>query len=434
MSMQWLFLPYSAHTLSAPPVPCGKLLPEAMKEATHREPQLDRERRDIEELVAFEGRWPGTDAERRAAGHLAERLKAIGREALVEPVPVWPSYPLAHTLHALLAIAGSVVSVGEPALGLALVAVAAVSAFGDLTGSFHLARRLFGRRSSQNVFSPEDTDKPGRLVLVAHYDAARTGAVFSRRALERRAALGKRLHRTIGPFEPFLWSIVAVLACVALRLAGVSGTGLTVVQLVPTVALIASVPLLVDIALSPVVPGANDNASGVATALRLAERYGGGLEHFDLWVVLTGAEEAFGQGMAGWLREHAHELDRERTAVLCIDKVGAGTVRYLTKEGFAVALRYHPALLELCGEVAAGGDGARPYASRSLTDAHIARARGYPAVSIACLNALDYYPHYHQPTDTPDKVEPEALERVYGFCAELIELIDTRIGPHLRSE
>jgi len=37
-------------------------------------------REEIEALVAYEGRGAGTDAERRAAEHLARRLRAIGRE------------------------------------------------------------------------------------------------------------------------------------------------------------------------------------------------------------------------------------------------------------------------------------------------------------------------------------------------------------------
>jgi len=40
-------------------------------------------------------------------------------------------------------------------------------------------------------------------------------------------------------------------------------------------------------------------------------------------------------------------------------------------------------------------------------------------------------PEHHQPTDTPESIDPEALERVFGFCSELIELIDEEIGPEI---
>jgi hypothetical protein len=58
----------------------------------------------IEELCSFEDRWPGTDAERRAANRLAERLRATGRRVAIEPTCVHPEYSLVIAAHALLAI------------------------------------------------------------------------------------------------------------------------------------------------------------------------------------------------------------------------------------------------------------------------------------------------------------------------------------------
>ena len=382
---------------------------------------------EIEGLVAFEGRWPGTDAERRAARHLEQRLQSLGREAEVEPASVHPNYPITHAIHALLGIVGSVLSVTQPIVGVALVLLATASAFGDLSGTFYLVRRLTGRRASQNVTSTEDGDKPAVVVLSAHYDAARTGAVFGRRAVERRATFGRLIRRGLGPFEPFFWSLVVILVCTLLRLIGFEGTAFTVVQFIPTVVLIASIPLLIDIALSDVVPGANDNASGVATVLRLAERYGGRLQHFDVWVVLPGAEEGLLLGMREWMRMHKRELDSERTVFVNVDIAGSGTVRWIEKEGLVGAMRYHPTLVEMCEQI---GDG-RGMVSRNATDALIARAAGFPAITITSRNALDYAPNWHQPTDTPDRIDLDSLDRTYDFCCALLERLDESIGPEL---
>lgn len=70
----------------------------------------------------------------------------------------------------------------------------------------------------------------------------------------------------------------------------------TAVQLIPTIGLIVTVVALLDVALSDPVPGANDNASGVATVLRLAERFAGELDHFAVWVLITGARSRSGWG------------------------------------------------------------------------------------------------------------------------------------------
>ena len=392
---------------------------------------------EIEALVAHGERGPGTDAERRAARHLASRLRELGRDAVVEPIDVWPRYALVYLAHAVAAVAGSVISVYAHLAGAIVLLATAVSAFGDLTGTFRLARRWSGRRASQNVVSREDGGRPGTLVLVAHYDAGATGAPFAPRASERLAALGDRIGRPIGLFGPFFWSIVVALACAVVRLVGIDAKPLTAVQFVATVVLIVSVPLLAEVALSGTVPGANDNASGVATVLRLAERYGGDLDNFDVWVVLTGAEEGMELGMGAWLRAHRRELEPTRTAFVCVDQVGHGTVRYARREGYLLPRAAHSELLALCDQIAeedAADDtryGARAYVSRMASDAHAATAAGFPAVAISCLGSLDRAPHHHLPSDTVENVDPSALERAFGFCSELIELIDERLGAEL---
>ena len=395
-------------------------------------------RAEIESLAGLGGRWPGTDAERRAARHLEDRLGALGRDCRVEPTEVWPSYPLAHAVYALLAIAGSVASVSAPVVGAGLALAAVLLAFGDATGVFMATRRLTGRRASQNVVSREGGEKSGVLVLVAHYDSARTGAIFRRGVQERRAVLGNLIRRPIGPFEPFFWSLVAVLVCCLLRLPGFEGTALTAIQFVPTALLIVSVPLLVDIALSGVVPGANDNASGVATVLRLAEAHGGRLEHFDLWVLLTGAEEGFALGMRAFLKRHRKSLAKARTVFVNIDEVGFGTVRYARREGLVVAVRSHVQLLEICDEIADDDEdddafGARRLVSRTTSDGFTARLAGYPAITISCRNTLDYTPHHHLASDVPERLEEAALERAYGFASELVQRLDAQVGPELQA-
>jgi Peptidase family M28 len=381
---------------------------------------------EIEALVAHRGRAPGTDAERRAARHLEARLREMGRDASVEPIDVWPRWPLTHVVHAVAAVVGSVLTVGSPLAGAIVLLVVAVSVFGDLTGLFQPLRRATGRRASQNVVSREDGDRAGTLVLVAHYDAGRTGFVFDRL---------RRLR--VGPFQPFFWALLVALACAIVQRAGLEGVAVTAVQYVATIVLIVSVPLLADVALSRVVPGANDNASGVACVLELAERYGDDLDHFDLWVLLTGAEEGMELGMRAFLRAHRRDLPRDRTAFVCVDEVGHGTVRWARREGYVLGQRHNRALVELCERIADedeasdGRYGARTYASRTASDAYRARAAGYPAVRVSCRGARDRAAHHHLASDTVENIDPEAIERAFGFCSELIELIDEELGPEL---
>src|SRR5918992_601805 len=310
-------------------------------------------RAELDALLDVGRRAPGSDGERRAAAHLQERLKSLGREAELESIEVWPGWPLAYAALAALAVVGSVLSVSVPLVGAALALLAALLTFLDAAVLLPTLRRLFGRRASQNVVSWGDRDKPGLLLLVAHVDAGRGGIALSQKAEGRRAALGNLIRRPIGPLEPLFWAELAVLVCCILRLVGLSGVLLTVVQFIPTALLIVAVALLLDIALSPTTGGENDNATGAALVLRLAERFGGGgLDHFDVHVLLTGGQKAIAAGSRTFLKRHKQDLGRERTVVLNLDAVGSGTVRYTSGEGPLVAIKSHLQLVQLCQAIA----------------------------------------------------------------------------------
>jgi hypothetical protein len=420
-------------------------------------------REDIEALVEFEGRGPGTDAERRAAGHLAERLQELGREGELESVDVWPNWPLTYAIHTSLVIAGSLLSVTIPVLGAVLVLVVVILTFLDAIGLAVTTRKLLGRRASQNVISrEEDEDKHGHLYLVAHYDAGRGGLAFHPKLQERRATVAKLLKRNLGPLQPLFMAMVLVLICVLIRLPGITSQILTVIQFIPTVLLILALPLLLDTALASPVPGANDNASGVATVLRLAERFGGQLEHFTVNVLLTGSQEALSLGMRGFLKKGKGDLDPVRSVFLNVDEVGRGTVRFATREGLLLPIKAHEQLITLCEEIVEEreeeaeeeeeenndddddiddnkdeGSADRPVirsmVSRTTSDGYAARSAGFPAITITCKGRLDYTPGHHQRSDTPDRIDDEALDRAYEFISELIERLDQKVGPDLDS-
>jgi hypothetical protein len=386
-------------------------------------------RADIDALVDVGRRAPGSDAERRAAAYLKQRLEGLGRRVDVEPVDVWPAWPLAYAILAAAAVVGSVLSVSVPALGAALALAAALLTFLDAGVLLPTLRRLLGRRASQNVVSWGDHDKPGRLLLVAHYDAGRGGIALGQQAESRRAAFGNLVRRPTGPLEPLLWAEVAVLVCCVLRLATLSGLVLTVVQFIPTVLLIVAVALLLDIALAPTKAGENDNATGAALVLRLAERFGGGkLDHFDVHVLLTGGQKAVAAGSRSFVKRHKRDLGPERTVILNLDAVGSGTVRYTSREGPFVAIKSHPQLVQLCQAIAEDDEeeenafGARPIVNRSASDGYAARSAGLAAITISCRGRLDYI---------PARVDAEAIERAEGFCAELIRRLDAEVGPDL---
>ena len=318
----------------------------------------------IRELCSYEGRLAGTDAERRAGNWLATRLRDSGRTAEVEPTYVHPSYALAHAAYCLLGLGGSLVAIVSPPAGFSIVLVVGVSMYLDLNARFYLLRRLFFRRASQNIVSPGSrNDAPARLFLCAHYDAARTGPFFRPRTIARFARLDRLSPLPLGPFRILFWSLAALLPILGIRMAGVDSTLISVLQLIPTLILLVGALMLVNLELSDVVPAANDNASGVATVLSLADELAANApENLDVCVLLTGGGECLMEGMRSYLRAHRKELDPATTYFLSLEAVGRGEVRYVTGEGLAISFGMDARVVELCDAIASASDesGKRP--------------------------------------------------------------------------
>ncbi len=389
----------------------------------------------IRELCSFEGRGPGTDAERRAADMLAGRLRGIGRRAQIEPFFAHPEYAIVHLIHAGLGVAGSIIATVQPAIGFALVLFAAASTYLDLNTRLYLVRSLLFRRASQNVVSPGDRpNAPARVILMAHYDAARTGYIFSK-ASKRIRRMPERVRLGLGPFRLFFWlGLAPLLPILGARMAGLDATWLNALQAIPTIILIIAGFLLIDIALSDIVPGAYDNASGVAAVLSAADELAANPpENLDVWIVLAGSEESFCEGSRAFVRARRKEFDRATTAFINVDSVSFGQVAYEISQGPVISLPHDPQLIELCqalsGSGAAGPEGARPIRHPLLDDAMPARVRRLRAITLRTTDPDgNLAPWYHTHDDVPERVDGEALGRATDFLLSLVRLIDRDAG------
>jgi Peptidase family M28 len=391
----------------------------------------------IQELCSFEGRLAGTDAERRAANWLAKRLRDSGRRAEVEPTYVHPQYGLVHAVHCALGFGGSLASIAQPAVGFAIVLATAVSTYLDVNTRFYLLRRLFFRRASQNVVSPgKRPGAPARLLLCAHYDAARTGAAFDPKRVARGTRVAQRLPVPIGPFRILFWSLAVLLPILGARMAGVDSGLVSVLQLPPTLILLLGVFLLADIELSDVVPGANDNASGVATALSLAQELDSQPpEDLDVWILLTGGEECLWEGMRSFVRARRKTFERESTYFVVIESVGDGAVRYETGEGPAVTYEMDPRLVQLCEAIStADRENGNRYRAEPLrngfgTGALPARLAKFRTTALTCLRDGALLPaNYHRLEDAPEAIDAGSLDRAHGFALELVRALDRDVG------
>lgn len=384
----------------------------------------------VEGLCAFEGRVAGSDAERRAASWLAQRIRADGRDAQVETLWVRPDESLALALHALLAAAGSVLTAFAPVAGVAVVAAALVSLGADLTGRLFLLRRLTFRRATQNVVSPAPEGAHRvRLVIAAAYDARRGG-------LLRRPFLARLAARPPGPRAVLVLLVALALAAAAARLL-TDATWVGAVQLVPTVALLIAFATLAEAALASPSPGAGD-ASAVAVALALcAALRRSPPRRLGVELVLAGA----GAGPALGMRHHVRERLRsgvrpEQVAVLHLEPCGRGTPRWWTRDGPLLPLALHPRLRAAARRVAAREAHlhATPYSGHGATGAYVARAGGWPAIAIGCLQPPGVVPGRGRPEDTPETVDHEAVQGALALCLALVVELDAELDEEVAVE
>jgi aminopeptidase-like protein len=201
-----------------------------------------------------------------------------------------------------------------------------------------------------------------------------------------------------------------------------------VISLVPAIAVMPLLLLTLQADLTPYTAGANDNASGAALLLTLAERLPGQpLEHTEVWLVATGCEEVGCYGAVAFFRSHREEL--RDAAVLVVDTVGgAGSGPcYLRSEGMVLPHQYDPGLLSLADAIAVDRPELGAY-SRRMTEAY---TEGLPAIQTG-LHVLTLcgftpdgeLPNWHQTSDTIDNIDREALARNYAFIRELLLRID----------
>jgi len=383
-------------------------------------------------LANFEGRGAGTNAERRAALWLAAELRSARREATVETFWCRPNWALAHTWHAALAVAGSLLTVASPKVGGAVILVALVSLVIDgLTGT-SLGRRLSPEHASQNVVSRAPAHAPVTLVVTANYDAGRMGLVY-RPALRRSAA---RLHALTGGRGPgwLAWvaiMIVWLLAMAILRDRGTTGPVLDVAQLIPTAALVVAAGLLLELAGSPFGPGAGDNASGVALAIALARALDvTPPRQLGVEVVLQGAGDGAMIGLSRYLHTRRGELRAAGAIVLGIGACGGGQRRWWTSDGPLIPLRYLRRLSDLAqGAIGPGTElRAAPYRGRGVSPAFPARFAGLPAITIGCLERGGLVPRSHEPSDVAEALDRASVDGLVELALTLVDAIDADLG------
>lgn len=183
-------------------------------------------------------------------------------------------------------------------------------------------------------------------------------------------------------------------------------------------------------------PCADDNAAAVALTLEVAARIPPGRLRHDLVVALFDAEEPpyFLTPAMGSIRFHEDQTDGRGFHVALISdlvghdvtlrSLGEATPADLRRLACVLGAESHPALPRLLDRSPPpAGLGAisllNAYAP-DLSDHHIFRVKRHPYLFFSC----GHWPHYHRPSDTPEKLNYTKLAALTRWVADLLPRLD----------
>jgi peptidase M28-like protein len=388
--------------------------------------RLDGVLREVVETLAPIDRTPCSPGERAAAEWAAARLLASGAAVGLEDEPSWGTFPPTATGLGLLGVTGAALVLRARRSAGALLALITLAGIVDeaQNGPRVLRRLVRRRRTTVNVVARVgERAEPATLVVLAHHDAPQTGALFDqtlqRRLHERAPAL---LERFKTPLPQWWIGLAGPLA----TLAG-AFTGRRRAPLVGLALGVLGTAAVADIWRNETVQGANDNLSGVAALVGLAELLREQpIAGLRVLLVSCGAEETLQDGIRAFVSSHRDELDPARTAFVNLDTVGSPHLVMLEAEGPVWMESYAgPWLRELVERHAErlGVPLLRGFRARASTDSVIPSRAGYPIATLVSVTDWFSPANYHLPSDIPAKLDyasvADATRLVYSVAQEL---------------
>jgi hypothetical protein len=385
-------------------------------------------------------RRPASDDERRAQLIMKDELARLGIRSDEEPFYFNDNLYANLALHFGLGTLGTVVSGVAPLAGLLLHLTAGSSYVAESTRRGYFLRRLFPFKPSQNLVAtvPAKGEPDLRLVFMAHADAAFTGFLFQPEVikmfshepppglgfLKRSLALATRLQFVLAGFD----LLRLCFGPLTLPLRPLEG-------LLTLPSLIAFVMNMEMVLRNEIVPGANDDLSGVVALPIMAQRLVPSKpDNVELVFVVIGCEEASLGGGDSLARTKEGVWSKKNTVIIGLDGLTNGELKYLAGEGEVVRTPVARWLQAVCDQVAASEprfNTVQPFdVPVGGSDVSAFLAHGWQGVCLAAIEPSIGSPrHYHQRTDTPANLDYDQLMASIDYAEKLaLAVIDAKLG------
>lgn len=381
----------------------------------------DELRERIERWAAIE-HGSASPGEHAVAALIADELRGLGLSVRVEEEQVHGGYwwPIGIPT-ALAAVAGFVGGAFAVIAGL----FGAAATADDVNCERHWFRKLFlPKRVTHNVIAelgPRDAQRT--IVFLAHHDAPHAGVVFHPeipRAWARKFPKALEKAKTT---PPTMWGAFFGPLGVALG----QLFGFRKLRIFSALLSAGYAAAMVDIGSRSVVPGANDNLSGVAASMSLARALAEDPPSGTrILLVFPGSEEGFQEGMRAWFLRHRDELPRATTLFVNHETVGSPHLALLEGEGMLGITDYPDDVKQLVQDIAddLGIFLYRELRTRNASDSLIPLRSGYKCALFASCDDLKAPTNYHWYTDTPENVDYETVDEMACISLELVHRLD----------
>lgn len=361
-------------------------------------------------------RPPGQRAEMQARSYVRSALVDAGVTEAVEEIPFstpdTPGYSLIYA--ALLGITGNLLGRRLRWIGGALSMLAAFSAYQTMSGRrqpLHLVTPAALSADLVVRIAPKGTVKR-KVVLVAHLDTSKHRLSYSppfKHVLRGVASAGIMIAALNGLAQLFGWRKLRRLTFTSM---------------------LTALPMLALDEADEFVHGANDNASAAACLLGLAEQLKNQpLEHTEVWLAFTGAEEVGSLGIHALLDKHRETL--ADAWFVDFEQVGAGDIAYVTHHtGLTHFSAYEPDAESLtwASETARTNPhlGVRGKPMRIQEAIGTLRARGFRGICLVGVGGDGWMVNWHQRSDRVEYIDPRSLEHAARFGWAMLQSLDER--------
>ncbi len=257
------------------------------------------------------------------------------------------------------------------------------------------------------------------VLFSGHHDAAYEFPLFEK----YKSKFGILAYSTVGTV--ILSAIVALILFI-LSLFNITLLFLTLgLFSVPVVSIIMVGYLAFNLHSKNIIPGANDNLSGVAVVLALAYYFNKNRPtHTELWFISFSCEECM-RGSKRFVAKHFNELQGSK--LINFDMVGNGIISIISAEPYFTT-KHSMELAKEFQEATKEGDTTLPIRIVEFggSDAAFFSKRKLDAIAVIGLTPQNYPSNWHEMRDTPENINEHCLNETLNAAIKYIGSIDSK--------